>query len=187
MIKRLGLIALSVVMLMGCSSDDDGGSDDTSADLVGTWRITSLTYNGDVTTEFQGTSTSSTFDGEAINIDAIIVLTENPNEFTGSGSYDVVLTSETAGQSTTQTVPIDDFESEGTWSRSGNTLSTNGSLVSVSSPADVFGDMMTSGDSTIEELTETTLRLSNSDSQEITQDGLTLSTTANSTVVFTRE
>ena len=187
MIKRLGLVVLSMVMLMACSSDDDGGSSDISAELAGTWRITSLVYNGDSTIDFQGTSTSSTFAGEAINIDAIIVLTENPNEFTGSGSYDVVLTSETDGQSTTQTVPIDDFDSEGTWSRSGNILSTNGSLVSVSSPADILGDMMTSGDSTIEELTDTTLRLSNSDSQEISEDGLTLSVTSNSTVVFTRE
>ncbi|SRR5690554_703322 len=42
-VKNLSLILLVAVALIGCSKDDNGGD---SASLVGTWKLTNATWNG---------------------------------------------------------------------------------------------------------------------------------------------
>ncbi|SDW38760.1 lipocalin-like domain-containing protein [Aequorivita viscosa] len=42
-VKNLSLILLVAVALIGCSKDDNGGD---SASLVGTWKLTAATWNG---------------------------------------------------------------------------------------------------------------------------------------------
>lgn len=42
-VKSLSLILLMAVVLIGCSKDDNGGD---SASLVGTWKLTAATWNG---------------------------------------------------------------------------------------------------------------------------------------------
>lgn len=43
-VKSLSLILLMTVALIGCSKDDNGK--DVSASLVGTWKLTAATWNG---------------------------------------------------------------------------------------------------------------------------------------------
>jgi hypothetical protein len=186
--SKLGKLCMAlfiVTSFVSCNSDDDNS--DTSADLVGTWNITAFDYQGQTATEFLGESIVASFDGVGENFDSSIVFTENPNEYTSSGSYDVVLTTNVAGMEDTTTTPIDDFESEGTWSRNGDTLSFDGDLLEVESTIPVIGMDEIMNDATILELTDTTLRLSQNVSQDITQEGITISITLTSEIVLTRQ
>lgn len=184
-LSRLFIALFITTTFIGCSSDDDGGND-TSASLVGTWNITSLVYGGENTFEVLGESSSSSFQGVGQNFDASVIFTENPNEFVSSGSYDVVLDFEVEGVSETTTTSIDNFQSEGSWERNGSILSFEGSLVEVDTTVPVvMGSNM--NDATILELTETTLRLGQVVSQEISEDGITVSINFTSETTFTRQ
>ena len=179
------LVMMLSVCVIGCSTDDNGG-DDTGGDLVGTWRLVEFTYNGETSTEIEGTSLDSSFDGEGINLDTTITFSEDPNEVMASGSYDIVLTTSFEGESITQTLPIDNFESEGTWSRSGNTLTTDVELTSIAAAGGMTGDMSMTTFS-IDELTDTTLRLSASQMEDLSEVGISIMTSVNSVMVLTRE
>ena len=92
------------------------------------------------------------------------------------------------GETQSFTESIDNFSSEGTWERDGNTLITDGAFVELDGSTDILGDMgMNMSEATILELTDTTLRLGQEDSQEVTQDGITVSFSFTSEIVFTRQ
>ena len=185
--KFLTVLCIAV-LVSSCSSDDDGTTGDTSADLVGTWIMQSFEYEGETSTSFEGTEIDADFDGTAINIDTVLEFTESPNEFVSSGSYDIELTSTIMGETQSFTESIDNFSSEGTWERDGNTLITDGAFVELDGSTDILGDMgMNMSEATILELTDTTLRLGQEDSQEVTQDGITVSFSFTSEIVFTRQ
>lgn len=184
-IGKLFMTLFIAATFVGCSSDDDGAND-TSASLVGTWNITSLDYSGESATEFMGQSQSATFVGVGENFDTSITFTENPNEYTSSGSYDVVLTTTINGVEDTTTTPVDDFQSEGDWERNGDSLLFDGELVSVDTTIPT-GMTINMSEATILELTDTTLRLSQDASEEISQDGITVSFSLTSEIVLTRQ
>ncbi|WP_299213877.1 lipocalin family protein [uncultured Dokdonia sp.] len=175
-----------VTSFVSCNSDDDS-SNDTSADLVGTWNITAFDYQGATSAEILGETITSSFDGIGQNFDASVVFTENPNEYTSNGSYDAVVTTTVLGESQTETTSIDNFQSEGMWSRSGNTITFDGDLLNVDTTIPVIGMEEIMNDATILELTETTLRLGQNISQEIMQEGITATVTLTSEVVLTRQ
>jgi len=183
------LTVLFVAVLLGsCSTDDNGGSGETSADLIGTWIMQSFEYQGETSTDVMGIPFDIDFDGEAFNIDASLVFTDSPNQFTSSGSYDIELSSSFEGETQTQTESIEDFESQGTWSRNGDTLTFDGSLIDAGTGAVVVGGMdFDMSEATILELTGTTLRLGQDMSEEITQDGQTVSFSFTSEIVFSRQ
>jgi hypothetical protein len=112
---------------------------------------------------------------------------ESPNKFVTSGSYDIELNFTVVGQTQTQTISVDEFESEGTWSRSDNTLIFDGSLFSMPLSGGAGMDEIGSGDMIIEKLDETTLRLTMSETEEFTQGGTPVSATVTSSIEFTRE
>jgi len=183
------------VLFINCSSDDSNDNDDNttttgdvSAELIGTWIMQSFEYQGETSTDIQGIPLEVDFDGEAFNIDASLVFTDSPNEFTSSGSYDIELSSTIAGETQTQTESIEDFESQGTWSRDDNTLTFDGSLIDAGTGAVVVGGMdFDMSEATILELTDTTLRLGQDMSEEFTQDGQTVSFSFTSEIVLTRQ
>lgn len=181
-IKLFLVVLLAIPLFDSCSSDDDPGSDGS---LLGDWQMTNMDYDGETETNFQGIPITTTFEGVGKNLDVVMTFTESPNEFVTSGSYDVELTFSVFGQTETETTSIEDFESDGTWSLAGEKLTLDGSLFALS-----FDDEPVNDDSfevTIEELTQTTLRLSMKATEEFTQDGVDVSATITSSLVFTRE
>ena len=184
--SRLKLIVLLFASLFfyGCDSDDDPGFEGS---LIGDWRMTSIEYEGVTKTEVQSIPVETTFDVVGKNIDVVMTFTDSPNEFVSSGSYDVDLNFTIFGQTTTQTTSIEDFESGGTWSRTGEKLTIDGSLFSISLEEEPATDDIGSVEVTIIELTDTTLKLSMMDTQEFTQDGSDVSVTITSSIEFIRE
>lgn len=180
---KITLLSFALVFFASC--EDDDSSNDTSADLVGTWSMTSLDYDGTSSTTFQGTTTSIDFIGEGTNIDYTLTFDENPNNFDASGSYDIELTTDFMGQTTTQTESVEDANSTGTWSRDGNTLSFDGVLVSLGDMAPMTGDTE-NNDITISELTATTLVLTQDVMQVESQDGFEVEVTLSTEIVFSR-
>lgn len=182
---KLCMVLFIVTSFASCNSDDDGGSD-TSADLVGIWAVTSLDYEGTTSFDFLGETINSTFVGVGQNFDLDFEFTENPNEYISSGSYDVVLDVTVNGMTETETTSVDNILSEGTWVRNNNTLSIDGNIIDIDVDVPVVGEMNMS-DYSILELTETTLRLGQVVTEEITQEGITVSVNFISETVFTRQ
>ncbi len=182
---KLCMVLFVVTAFVSCNTDDDGGSD-TSADLVGTWAVTSLEYDGTTSFELFGETINTTFDGVGQNLDLDFTFTENPNEYTAEGSYDIVLDFTVDGMSQTETTSVDNLQQEGTWERNGNILSIDGEIIDLDVDIPV-GDTMGMSDLTILELTDTTLRLGQEVSEEVTEEGITVSVSINSEIVFTRQ
>ena len=183
---KLFMVLFIATAFVGCSSDDDA-TNNTSANLVGTWAITSFEYNGETSTEIAGQSQTATFEGIGQNFDTSTTFTDSPNEYTSSGSYDVVLTTTIDGMEQTTTTPIENFQSEGTWERNDDTLLFDGELISIETMIPVIGMEANMGEATILELTETTLRLGQEVSQDISQDGITVSVTITTETVLARQ
>ncbi|GAA3582460.1 lipocalin family protein [Snuella lapsa] len=183
---KLVLVCVSVLFLSSCSNE--GNNDNNVEDLLGTWNLTALTYDGETVSSFSGTSITTDFSGEGQNIDATIVFGDNPNAVNSQGAYDIAITYSVAGQESSQMISISEYQSEGTWSLKGNILTLVGELLSFSSPSDL--DLVDSGDSSIdyviEELTATTMRLSATKEQSFNQSGATITSTVNVLVLFTR-
>jgi hypothetical protein len=115
------------------------------------------------------TAISAIFSSFGKNMDAQLTLTENPNEFTSSGSYTSVITTDVLGQQTTQEVPINNFFGSGNWEINGNifTATSNGE----ESSAEIL------------ELTSSLLKMKATFIEEITQQGAIIKT--NITVHYT--
>jgi hypothetical protein len=114
------------VVLFSCSKDDDPMP--TSDGLVGTWTMTSLTYNGTTTTTASGMTINADFTGRGKDMDYITTFQVNPNTVVSEGSYTIELTTTILGQTTTDDYEFEEALSDGTWELNGKTLTiTNGS------------------------------------------------------------
>ncbi|MFC4633753.1 lipocalin family protein [Dokdonia ponticola] len=182
---KLCMVLFVVTSFVSCSTDDDGGSD-TSASLVGTWSVTSLDYEGTTSFDFLGETINTSFEGVGQNLDLDFTFTENPNEYTAEGSYDIVLDFTVNGMSETETTSVDNLQQVGTWERNGNILSIDGEIIDIDLDIPV-GDTTGMSELTILELTETTLRLGQDVTEEVTEEGITVSITINSEIVFSRQ
>ena len=167
--KLVLFVAFGLTLFNSCTSDNDDSSS-TDGNLLGTWEMVEFNYSGDTTTEFQGQSFSTDYVGMGSNFDnTILVITENPNEMAFSGSYDINLDFTFQGQTQSQTSSIEDAQSVSTWSRSGNTLTIEGEIVSVEGTE---LDEVGSQEYTIQELTDTTLILVSSITQVVSEQGV---------------
>lgn len=159
--------------LTSCSSDDGNGGSNTSGDIVGVWIGQDVDYTGSSTTEFQGQSIVADFVGEAYDVDYTLTFSEDPNEVVADGSYSIELTTTVAGQTQVDTVEDLEFLNDGTWSRSGDELTvvSNGETSVL----------------TIVELTDTMLRLATSETEEVTEQGVSITTVVDVEVIYTRQ
>ena len=173
---------------MSCSSDDDSSNNstnDTSAGLVGTWNLVGINYNGDITTEVAGQLFSVDLDGVGENLDFSLTFSD-PDEFMGSGSFDIILTTTVSGQTTTGPISIDIPSTEGTWEQNGTMLTTDEDLLALGAVAPVDNEIA-QPPLVIEELTDTTLILTQEVNQERTIDGIIETTSIITEVTFTRQ
>lgn len=161
-----------VFSLASCSSDDSDGPS-TSGDLLGVWIADDVNYSGSTVTEAQGQTLTADFVGEAYDVDFTLTITENPNNIVSDGSYSIELTTTVLGQSSTQDVTGIEFLETGTWSRDGNqlTITANGE----------------SSVGTIAELTDSTLVIEVDQVEDLSEQGISIESTINSVVTFTRQ
>lgn len=146
------LAIFSLFITSSCSSDDDSGTPPpTQADLiVGTWEMTSNTVDdGNATINIQGFPLSADFTWEGRGFDYELTFTEN-NQVNENGGFIVDLTYGAFGQSMSQEFPLS--------TTNGNGLLIAGTYEIQENQLLVTNDGATVP-ATIEELTETTLKL----------------------------
>ena len=115
---KLLAFASVAILFTNCDKDDDINADN----LAGTWALTEFRADdGEASFDLLGIPVSFTYSFVGSNFDATTTFTENPNQFTSTGSYDLTTTTNFAGQIETETTTIDIDES-GTWSISGDKL-----------------------------------------------------------------
>jgi len=88
--KKITLIFL-LVALLGCSKDDNSSSERSFAELSGTWKITSYSYEG--TTSYRSINSNEAWNtsyyGEGWLLSLIFVFSENPNEYSITGNHNI--------------------------------------------------------------------------------------------------
>ncbi|TYA71789.1 hypothetical protein [Seonamhaeicola marinus] len=172
--KKISIL-LGVFMLVftSCnieSLDDDIGSSSNS--IVGKWRMIDYTYTGETITSAQGQELSTSFVGEAFDMTNTITFSEDPNVITSEGSFSLRLTSNTLGQTSTQTITGLEAINDGNWERDGDELFT-------------FTDMG-EGVMNIDKLTESILVLSVSQEEDLSQAGFRIISNIDAIVTLER-
>jgi len=169
------------IFLVACSNNDDEII--TSGEILGAWNMVSFEYDGSSSFEISGVNINSDYTGKAKNIDFSMTFTENPNQVLGSGSYDLEVTVSAIGVSDTETTSISDINSAAEWSRDGDILTFTGTFYSGSL------DVVNTGASqefTIEELTDTSLRIRSSMEEIIDDFGIETTVRMETVMEFTR-
>jgi len=171
-IMKFTFVLLFAIIIASCSDDDnnetpdpmneetpenmDESSDETedeSATVIGMWEVTSIDASGTSTAEIAGQTIETEFLGEGIDLNYSVTFTEEPNQVTADGDYNIELTTTIAGQSITEVIPGILFIDSGDWVIDGDqiTISSN--------------DMESTG--TITTLNETTLVIEITDAEFI--------------------
>ncbi len=169
-ITKFLLLSLAVIFL-SCNEDEDAKP--TNEGMVGAWAITALDYKGTTTTTTQGVSIKADFTGTGKDMDLITTFNSNPNTVSSEGSYTIVLTITSMGQSTTDEYETDETVTDGNWTLSGNTLTVTSD----------FGPQ----NATILEQTSTTLKLKAEVSENLSEQGVTVSTKIEAIYTFTKQ
>lgn len=126
------LLLGSLFLNTGCNDDEDPPEEQ---DISGTWKLESMDYTVESTVAIAAqagvpASTSvSTTDGEATNIDAFLDFTST--DYSATGSYDIEGTSTTDGNASDFSVTMDDITSNGTYTQEGDEITFMGTLMQV--------------------------------------------------------
>ncbi|MBT1703345.1 lipocalin family protein [Chryseosolibacter indicus] len=156
-ISKLLLIAL-VTILFACKEDDDEPKI-TGQQLVGSWEVTAINYEGTSTTVTQGVEMEMNFTGRGKDMDLLVTFNEGPATYKSEGDYTIELTYSLQGQSFELDTYFEGFLADGTWLQDGKTLIVNG-------PGGIQK-------ATIIELTSTTLKMEYDFTHSLSQQGST--------------
>lgn len=168
----LPLIILTV-FFTACSSDDNDGSTDETAGLVGSWNLTEFySEDGSFSTTILNIPVNFPMNITGKDYDLRIDIGENPNMVTGEGSYVTVASVDGLPDAEPVETTINASELEGEWSKNGNMLT-----VSQESEETIF-EIITLND------TELRLKQSFSEEADILEYSATLE--ADQFFVFTR-
>lgn len=185
--KSIITLFVLTITLASCSTDDN--APEVNNDLiVGEWEITDLVSESTTTTTFNGESISASATGVGSNFNYTFTFNED-NTTTASGSYDFTVNTTIQGEEITQTTPIEDLMSEGTWSLEGDQLIFSGLTTTSSLPDGPFDQAQDAGSFTIVVLNETTLILTSDVEADNTQDlpdGFEVSINGNTTLSLAR-
>jgi hypothetical protein len=165
------LMLVAAVILFSCGKDDDPkpGSDS----LVGTWAITALNYEGTSTTSVQGVSVTANFTGTGKDMNLKTTFGKDPNTVTNQGSYTIVLTTSTQGQTVTEEYTYDEVITNGTWALNGSKIT----VTTADGPQEA----------TIVEQTASTLKLKVEENESETQQGVTVAVVIKGTYTFQKQ
>ncbi|WP_339841202.1 hypothetical protein [uncultured Maribacter sp.] len=119
----LSILTAYTVILSSCSKDEDGVSNATEAQIVGSWNLTALeATDGRSNTTIEDTSIPATFNAVGKDFDTIVTFSEEPQIVTSEGSYTTVLTTTIMGQTETDEQDGEDFFQSNEWRLDGSTL-----------------------------------------------------------------
>lgn len=121
------LLLAATFTFSGCNNDDD---DNSSNDLVGTWNMIDYTSSGESSTTTFGLTINTTFTGNATNLDYRVTFNDD-NTYAVEGSFDLNLNFITEGTPSEQNFMFTDGMANGTYTVSGNTMTTQGEFLSV--------------------------------------------------------
>jgi len=183
---RATILVLMAFVLISCNKEVE--IDDV--EMVGKWTMVAYDYSGSNTISSTSYSLKTDFVGVLKESDFILEFKSNPNTYETSKSYIIELSSEVSdliidgevafeGYTDVQEAEIVDYESDGTWSITGDMLS---GLNFISSEANPTGSQ--SSDYQITKLTNTKMELDFSVSQTTQQQGATALVEAEGTIVF---
>ena len=182
------LFFCAIVLFVGCDSDNDSNSNSDTVEFIDSWEMVSLEASEVSTTNNQGQSVSSVSEIIAQNIDITIEFTENPEEFTAEGSFELLTATIIDGETILEENEIiSDVSVSGAYNRDGDLIAFSNVFVFANTSA---GDVMETGGILglkVEELSSTTLILSlEGTTIEQEEDGETVTTSVNAQIVFTR-
>lgn len=164
-------LALCALCLFSCSEEEDAVS---PTGLVGSWKVTEISYEGSSTTEVQGFSSTANFTGTGTDLNLKTQFSEEPQNYTSTGSYNVQLKTEINGQTMESAWPSPPFLINGSWSIEGDKL-----LVVDSNGNEQEADIIT--------LSNTTLKLGWNFAESMAQQGATVTYDVKGVYVFTKE
>ncbi len=134
-------VFLFAIISISCGSNDDNDTtdpvneespesmDESSEDtndnppnIIGMWEVISIDADGTSSVEIAGQTIETEFIGEGIDLNYTVAFTEEPNEVTADGDYNIELTTTVAGQSITETIPGILFIDSGSWMIDGDQI-----------------------------------------------------------------
>lgn len=140
------LIAL-LATLISCSNDDNPPGVNSTL-VLGEWNVEEISYSGSSTVTQGGQTLTSTYTGEAIDLDARLIFNDATN-YTTEGNYTIKLLTTVNGQTMEQNVPYPDLSGSGTYRIEGNKIFTTSSRPAGPGPVDPMATL----EGTIIELT----------------------------------
>lgn len=154
--NKLKLIFVFIAMIGLASCSDEDGGNTNNGNAAGSWEPTELTYNGTSTFTQAGQTVSMDFSAVGIDFHNTVITLNNDGTFDSAGEgITVEMTMEFMGQEMTQEMSAPSFISEGTWEVNGSTMTLTES--STNEPQDYD----------IVELSDTTMRLTGTQSTEM--------------------
>jgi hypothetical protein len=117
---KLCLFGILIFTAASCNKDEDPV---INGSIVGQWRMTDIHSNdGVLETTIGGQTVNGTYSFHGTDYNTVTTFTENPNEFSSTGSYTSLTDFVIAGQIEHDTSVVDAFAGTGTWSINGNKL-----------------------------------------------------------------
>lgn len=97
-----------VILLVSCEESEDTVIDVNAqqSDLIGTWNLTQVTQDGTGTVTIENIPISGKVNAFGKDINAQIIVAENPNTVNASGGYTAEITASLATGSRTEDVPV---------------------------------------------------------------------------------
>ena len=123
--SKILLLLTVITFLTACESNENINISITSADLIGTWNVTSQTVESTNTVTSQGTSATYQTSGYGKDYNLTYTFSEDPNILKTQGGYTFVVTTNLPGQpATTQETPITTVDGldSGSWSLNDTTI-----------------------------------------------------------------
>ena len=117
---KLCLLGILIITAASCNKDDDPVK---NGSIVGQWRMTDFHCNdGVVETSIAGENSNYTFSFHGTDYNSSMTFSENPNEFTITGSYTILGEYVSEKQTVRDTSDVDAITGIGTWSINGDKL-----------------------------------------------------------------
>ncbi|HZV69078.1 MAG TPA: lipocalin family protein [Saprospiraceae bacterium] len=114
-IFKFTLLLLVVISMIQCKKDP------ATISMAGQWKMTDIHCDDGVSvTDVLGTEITQTYTYHGIEYNTVTTFTENPNNFSSTGTYTFEITTVFFGQSTTEEVEADAFLGSGEWSIDGD-------------------------------------------------------------------
>jgi len=122
-LKNLFLLLSTLTLLFtACSDEKDTPPTATGDGLPGSWQLVAVDYTETRTTQNQGETATEEANGWGTDMEFELLVSENPDQLTTSGTYFINLTENMFGTPLTRKIAGENFLSEGSWQLADSTL-----------------------------------------------------------------